>query len=137
MVDGRYAVRHGAGPFSIERRSAGVTKARNWSLGEDERSEPVILKQAHDSIGLRSACTLEPGCSVILTGKVRMVGDPSNYRYRDEVEASSEESFIPRRSGSISIIVPGTGTRGRSGTNRPNKQPAVVRPSKPAKPSED
>jgi hypothetical protein len=133
VVDGRFAVRHGAGPFSIERQSAGVTKARHWSIGEDQRSEPEILKQAHDSIGLRSSCVLEPGCSVIFTGQVRMVGDPSNFRYRDEVESGLEDSFIPRRPGSISIVVPGTGSRGRSGTNRPNKQPAVVRPSKPAK----
>ena len=137
VVDGRYAIRQGTGPFSIERRSAGVTKARSWSVGENELNEPVIMKEAHDSISLRTACALEPGCSVIFTGKVRMVGDPSNFRYRDEVEDTSEDSFIPRRPGSISIIVPGTGSRGRSGTSRPNKQPAVVRPSKPAKPSGD
>jgi hypothetical protein len=136
VVDGRFAVRHGSGPFSIERRSAGVTKARHWSVGEDDRSEPEILPQAHDSIGIRSSCVLEPGCSVVFDGKVRMVGDPSNFQYRDEVERGLEDSFIPRRSGSISIIVPGTGSGGRSRTNRPNKQPAVVRPSKPAKKTE-
>ena len=68
---------------------------------------------------------------MIFTGKVRMVGDRSNFRYRDEVEPDPQDSVIPRRSGVISIVVPGTGARGRTGTARPNKQPAVVRPSRP------
>lgn len=133
-VDGRLAVKDGAGPLRVERRSAGVTEPRTWSNGELPHEDPVIFARARDHLGLRVACILEAGASAVFTGRVRMVGDSTDFRYRDDLESEQPDSVIPRRSGSISIVVPGTGGRGRQG--RPNKQPAVVRPSRPKRDSE-
>lgn len=130
VLDGRAIIRHGRGPLSIERGSAGVTKAREWSSGVVPGDEPLIVSEAQDRLSIRAACTLSEGASAIFQGRILMVGDPANFRFREPEATEEEASPIPRRDGSISISVPGTGSRGRREV-RPNKPPAVVRPGKP------
>jgi hypothetical protein len=126
VVDGRTVLRHGRGPFSIERRTAGVTGTRTWSTGEAEHEAPVVVEQARDTLSIRSSCILEPGCSVSYNGRVRLFGDPASFVFREDVASEEDDSVIPRRSGEITIVVPGAGR----GSVRRNKPPAVVRPSR-------
>lgn len=130
LVDGRPAVRHGQGPFSLERRSPGVTNPRTWQSGEEEYDEPTVLKEARDTLAIRARCILEEGRSVMFNGRVELVGDPVNFRFREELDSETADSRIPRRPGSISIVVPGAGNGVRRGSGSPNKQPAVIRPTK-------
>lgn len=132
LIDHQPKVRLGLGPMSIERRSAGASPVQRFSSGEDEGEEPVFVEFARDTLSIRVRCLLEEGRSAIYFGRVHLVGDPEDFRFREDSEADGEESIIPRRSGTISIIVPGAGqgrSRGRS-SGRANKPPAVVRPSK-------
>ena len=129
LVDRLPVIRHGQGRFSIERRSAGVTSPRTWSSGEEEFDDPIVVKQARDTLAIRACCTLAEGRSVMFTGKVQLIGDPENFRFREELALEESDSWIPRRSGGISIIVPGAGNGGRRGPRTTNKPPAVVRPS--------
>ena len=138
VVDGRAVIRNGCGPLSIERESAGVTKARTWSRGMAPGEDPIIIDRARDRLGMRVACTLAEGASAILEGRIRMIGDPDDFMYRETASEEGSFSPIPRREGGISISVPGSRTRGGRG-GRPNKPKAVVRPSRlrPSSPPED
>ena len=134
LIDQRESVRLGRGPFSIERRTPGVSSPRSWSVGEEEGEEPAFFDFVRDTLSVRVRCKIEEGRRAVYSARVQLVGDPDDFKFRDELEEKvAEDSIIPRRRGSISISVPGAGkgrSRGRS-VGRTNKPPAVVRPSKP------
>ncbi|MCH2144413.1 MAG: hypothetical protein MK082_04615 [Phycisphaerales bacterium] len=132
LIDGRASVRHGRGPFAIERPTAGVTGTRSWSTGEAP-DEPIVVKAVRDTMSVRTACMLEAGSSAILTGRVQLFGDPANFVFREDVAPELVESTIPRRSNGITIVVPGAGARGQGGSGQINKPSGVVRPSRPSK----
>jgi hypothetical protein len=130
LVDDRTVDEYGRGPFTMQRELAGATTPKSWSTGEkDDRRDPIIVARCRDRLAIRASCRIDAGVEAMFTARIRLVGAPGDFRYRETV-LETDAGMIPRSEDEISISVTGVG-KGRSARSRkgarPNKPSAVVR----------
>lgn len=130
LVDGRVRGRFGLGPLVIARAAPGAAPPRRWSIGspEDQR-RPLVVPECLHHLAWRACARVEPGATGVFTGRLRMLGDPSDFVHRARA-AQPVPGLVPRSEERVSITVTGRGGRSRGGA-RPNKPAAVVRGTRP------
>lgn len=135
LVDGRVRGRFGAGPLLVARAAPGAAPPRSWSIGSPaDPREPLLVPECLHHLAWRACGRVEPGATGVFTGRLRMLGDPSDFVHRART-VERHPGLVPRSEERVSITVTGRGNRARGGA-RPNKPAAVVRgiPSGPEEP---
>ncbi len=130
LVDGRVRARFGPGPLVVARAAPGAAPPRSWSIGSPEDpSEPLVVPECLHHLAWRACARVESGATGVFTGRLRMLGDPSDFVHRVRT-AEAVPGLVPRSEERVSITVAGRGNRSRGGA-RPNKPAAVVRGIRP------